>query len=50
MQLTHGGRVAPETAVAVLRLAAGSGVNHIDTAWFYGAGACNALIREALAP
>jgi pyridoxine 4-dehydrogenase len=50
MQLTHGGHVAPETAVAVLRLAADSGANHIDTAWFYGAGACNALIREALAP
>lgn len=50
MQLTHGGRVAPEAAVAVLRLAAGSGVNHIDTAGFYGAGACNALIRKALAP
>ncbi len=50
MQLTHGGRVAPETAVAVLRQAAACGVNHIDTAWFYGAGACNTLIREALAP
>jgi pyridoxine 4-dehydrogenase len=50
MQLTHGGRVAPETAMAMLRLAARSGVNHIDTAWFYAAGACNALIREALAP
>ncbi|WP_329235667.1 aldo/keto reductase [Actinoallomurus sp. NBC_01490] len=50
MQLTHGGHVAPETAVALLRQAAGAGVNHIDTAWFYGAGACNALIREALAP
>ncbi|WP_345468568.1 aldo/keto reductase [Actinoallomurus oryzae] len=50
MQLTHGGHVAPETAVALLRQAAGSGVNHIDTAWFYGAGSCNALIREALAP
>jgi len=50
MQLTHGGHVAPEAAVAVLRLAASSGVNHIDTAFFYGAGACNALIREALAP
>src|SRR3954453_14360798 len=50
MQLTHGGRVPPEPAVAMLRLAAESGVNHIDTAWFYGAGACNALIREALAP
>jgi aryl-alcohol dehydrogenase-like predicted oxidoreductase len=50
MQLTHGGHVARQTAVAVLRLAAESGVNHIDTAWFYGAGACNSLIREALAP
>ncbi len=36
--------------MAVLRLAAESGVSHIDTAWFYGAGACNSLIREALAP
>jgi pyridoxine 4-dehydrogenase len=50
MQLTHGGRVTPATAVSVLRLAADLGANHIDTAWFYGAGACNALIREALAP
>lgn len=50
MQLTHGGHVAPRTAVAVLRLVAASGVNHIDTAWFYGAGACNEFIREALAP
>ena len=50
MQLTHGGQVAPETALAVLRLAAESGVNHLDTAQFYGAGACNELIREALAP
>ncbi len=50
MQLTHGGHVAPETAVAVLRQAAASGVNHVDTAYFYGAGACNAFIREALAP
>jgi aryl-alcohol dehydrogenase-like predicted oxidoreductase len=50
MQLTHGGRVAAPGSVAVLRLAAERGVNHIDTAWFYGAGACNALIRQALAP
>jgi aryl-alcohol dehydrogenase-like predicted oxidoreductase len=50
MQLTHGGHVPPETAVALLRLAADSGVNHIDTAFFYGAGACNAFIRKALAP
>ncbi|WP_034263600.1 aldo/keto reductase [Actinospica robiniae] len=50
MQLTHGGHVSPDTAVDVLRLAARSGANHFDTAFFYGAGACNELIREALAP
>ncbi|MFC4911459.1 aldo/keto reductase [Actinomadura gamaensis] len=50
MQLTHGGHVAREDAVNVLRLAADAGANHIDTAYFYGEGACNALIREALAP
>lgn len=50
MQLTHGGHVTPEAAVAVLRLAVRSGVGHFDTAFFYGAGACNELIREALAP
>lgn len=50
MQLTHGGHVARETALVVLRHAARRGVHHIDTAWFYGSGACNALIREALAP
>jgi pyridoxine 4-dehydrogenase len=37
-------------AIAVLRAAIELGVNHVDTAQFYGAGACNALIREALAP
>ncbi|MEV5569715.1 aldo/keto reductase [Spirillospora sp. NPDC052269] len=42
--------MAPETAIAMLRQAAGSGANHIETAWIYGAGACNAFIREALAP
>jgi pyridoxine 4-dehydrogenase len=50
MQLTHGGHVPPQSAVAVLRLAADRGVNHFDTAFFYGAGACNELIRQALAP
>jgi aryl-alcohol dehydrogenase-like predicted oxidoreductase len=50
MQLTHGGDVEPATAVAVLRQAIQAGANHIDTAQFYGAGACNSLIREALAP
>jgi aryl-alcohol dehydrogenase-like predicted oxidoreductase len=38
----------PDTALAVLRQAVGAGVNHIDTAQFYGD--CNALIRAALAP
>jgi aryl-alcohol dehydrogenase-like predicted oxidoreductase len=37
-----------DAAVAILRQAAAAGVNHIDTAQFYGA--CNALIRAALAP
>src|SRR5580692_12708199 len=37
-----------DTALAVLRQAVGAGVNHIDTAQFYGD--CNALVRAALAP
>jgi pyridoxine 4-dehydrogenase len=37
-----------DPALAVLRRAVGAGVNHIDTAQFYGD--CNALIRAALAP
>jgi pyridoxine 4-dehydrogenase len=37
-----------DAALAVLRQAVGAGVNHIDTAQFYGD--CNALIRAALAP
>lgn len=42
----------PETGVAVLRRAVELGVNHIDTAAFYGRGTvlANALIRSALAP
>jgi len=40
--------VAREAAVAVLRQAVRGGVNHIDTAQFYGE--CNAIIRAALAP
>lgn len=55
MQLGGGfGRPAidPDTAVAVLRVAVDQGVNHIDTAQFYGrnAGQCNELIRAALTP
>ncbi|MEU6922532.1 oxidoreductase [Streptomyces sp. NPDC046631] len=43
---------APETGIAVLRRAAELGVNHIDTAGFYGRGEvwANELIRTALAP
>lgn len=39
-----------DVAIAVLRRAVDSGVNHIDTAHFYGPGEANALIREALSP
>ena len=42
--------VDPDVAVKVLRAAVEQGVNHIDTAEFYAAGACNALIRTALHP
>jgi aryl-alcohol dehydrogenase-like predicted oxidoreductase len=47
MQL-EGRNAGQDTALAVLRQAVGAGVNHIDTAQFYGD--CNALIRAALAP
>src|SRR5271165_4496098 len=40
--------VGRDAAIAILRQAAGAGVNHIDTAQFYGE--CNTLIRAALAP
>ncbi len=40
----------PETAVAVLREAVASGVNHIDTSDFYGPHVTNQVIREALHP
>jgi pyridoxine 4-dehydrogenase len=47
MQLERSG-VGKDAALAILRQAAGAGVNHLDTAQFYGD--CNELIREALAP
>jgi aryl-alcohol dehydrogenase-like predicted oxidoreductase len=47
MQLARSA-VGKDAALAILRQAAGAGVNHLDTAQFYGA--CNELIREALAP
>jgi aryl-alcohol dehydrogenase-like predicted oxidoreductase len=40
----------PEDATAVLRRAVELGVNHIDTASFYGPGEVNRRIRAALAP
>jgi pyridoxine 4-dehydrogenase len=47
MQLFEG---SFDDAVAVLRRAIELGVNHIDTASFYGPGEVNRRIREALAP
>ena len=41
---------SPDDAVAVLRRAVELGVNHIDTASFYGPGEVNRRIRAALAP
>jgi pyridoxine 4-dehydrogenase len=40
--------VGPDVAVEVLRSAVDHGVNHLDTAQFYGS--CNDLIRQALHP
>lgn len=40
----------PDVAVRVLREAVGAGVNHIDTADFYGPEVTNRLIRQALHP
>ena len=39
-----------DEALRVLRIAVAEGVNHIDTAQFYGPGVVNELIREALHP
>jgi aryl-alcohol dehydrogenase-like predicted oxidoreductase len=39
-----------DAAIAVLREAVASGVNHIDTSDYYGPYVTNRLIREALAP
>jgi pyridoxine 4-dehydrogenase len=54
MQLTGPGVLGPpkdvEAAVAVLRRAVMAGVNHIDTADFYGPHVSNQLIRKALYP
>jgi pyridoxine 4-dehydrogenase len=54
MQLAGPGVFGPPTdrdaAIAVLREAVASGVNHIDTSDFYGPHITNQLIREALQP
>jgi pyridoxine 4-dehydrogenase len=54
MQLPGPGVFGPprdhDAAVAVLRRAVELGVNHIDTAQYYGPDVSNALIREALHP
>jgi pyridoxine 4-dehydrogenase len=54
MQLAGPGVFGPprdrDAALAVLRTAVASGVNHIDTSDFYGPHVTNRLIREALAP
>ena len=54
MQLAGPGVFGPprdhDTALAVLREAVASGVNHIDTSDFYGPHVTNQIIREALHP
>jgi pyridoxine 4-dehydrogenase len=54
MQLAGPGVWGPpkdrDEAIAVLRTAVEAGVNHIDTADFYGPYVTNEIIREALAP
>jgi aryl-alcohol dehydrogenase-like predicted oxidoreductase len=54
MQLAGPGVFGPpkdrDAAVAVLREAVANGVNHIDTADYYGPHVTNQIIREALAP
>ena len=54
MQLAGPGVWGPpadrDEAIAVLRAAVEAGVNHVDTADFYGPHVTNEIIREALAP
>ena len=54
MQLDGDGVYGPprdrDEALAVLRAALDAGVDHIDTAQYYGPGVVNSLIREALFP
>jgi pyridoxine 4-dehydrogenase len=54
MQLAGDGVFGPprdrDEALRVLRAAVAAGVDHIDTAQYYGAGTVNELIRDALHP
>jgi pyridoxine 4-dehydrogenase len=54
MQLAGPGVFGPPrdraAAIAVLRDAVDLGINHVDTAEFYGPHVTNEIIREALAP
>jgi pyridoxine 4-dehydrogenase len=54
MQLAGDGVFGPprdrDEAIAVLRAAVDAGIDHIDTAQYYGPGVVNELIREALHP
>ena len=54
MRLTGPGIYGPpkdrDEAIAVLREAVASGVNHIDTSDYYGPHVINEIIREALSP
>ena len=54
MQLAGDGVFGPprdrDEAVSVLRAAVAAGVDHIDTAHYYGPGTVNQIIREALHP
>jgi aryl-alcohol dehydrogenase-like predicted oxidoreductase len=54
MQLAGDGVLGPardrDEALQVLRAAVAAGVDHIDTAQYYGPGTVNQLIREALHP
>ncbi len=46
----HGRSYDKQTGIDILRRAVERGVNHIDTAQFYGAGTVNEMIRAALSP
>ena len=44
------GAVDPDVAVGILQRAVELGINHFDTAQFYGDGFANRMLRQALAP